>query len=121
MFALFSKTLDQQRSLYLDDGLKAINETISICVEANVLKDYLQNRTEEVVDIMLTLYSQEQATEMMLASERKASRRDGEIQNTVEMCKEFGRGIPEAVSMLVKKFGLTESASSAIVKQYWDA
>lgn len=38
---------------------KAILETIRICSEKNVLKEYLESRKKEVVDIMMTLFDDE--------------------------------------------------------------
>ena len=39
---------------------KAILESILICKDRNVLKEYLENREQEVVDIMMTLFDDEQ-------------------------------------------------------------
>lgn len=39
---------------------KAILESILICKDRNVLKEYLENREQEVVDIMITLFDDEQ-------------------------------------------------------------
>ena len=38
-------------------------ETIRICKDQNVLKEYLQNREMEVMSIMMTLFDQEYAVE----------------------------------------------------------
>ncbi len=38
-------------------------ETIRICKDQNVLKEYLQNREKEVMSIMMTLFDQEYAVE----------------------------------------------------------
>lgn len=35
-------------------------ETIHICKDRNVLKEYLENKEQEVVDIMMTLFDDEQ-------------------------------------------------------------
>lgn len=42
---------------------KAIEETIRICKNENILKEYLEDRKKEVVDIMEALFSQEKAVE----------------------------------------------------------
>ena len=39
---------------------KAILETIRICKDRNVLKEYLESREQEVVDMMMTLFDDEQ-------------------------------------------------------------
>lgn len=71
--------------MYPDDDRTAIEETIRICIERNILKTYLLNRKEEVVDIMLTLFEQEQATAMMLANERK----NAEMEQAKRNAKNF--------------------------------
>ena len=38
---------------------KAIMETIRICKDRNVLKEYLESRENEVVNIMMTLFDEE--------------------------------------------------------------
>ena len=49
---------------------KAIQETIRICKDRNVLREYLESREKEVVDIMMVLYDQEEAIQMYGESER---------------------------------------------------
>ena len=48
----------------------AVTETIRICKDRNVLKEYLESREKEVVDIMMVLYDQEEAIQMYGESER---------------------------------------------------
>jgi len=58
-YIIFSKVYNEQRKLYGNTKL-AVTETIRICKERNVLKEYLENREQEVVDIMMTLFDDEQ-------------------------------------------------------------
>ncbi len=39
---------------------QAVTETIRICKDRNVLKEYLESREQEIVDIMMTLFDDEQ-------------------------------------------------------------
>ena len=39
---------------------KAVEETIRICIDENVLPDYLKEREVEVMDIMTTLFDEEE-------------------------------------------------------------
>lgn len=48
---------------------KEILETIHICKDRNVLREYLESREKEVVDIMMVLYDQEEAIQMYGESE----------------------------------------------------
>ena len=78
-YIIFSKVYNEQRKLY---GVtkKAITETIRICKDRNVLKEYLENKEQEVVDMMMTLFDDEQilkayAKDIEDSTERKTERR----------------------------------------------
>ena len=49
---------------------KAVTETIRICKDRNVLKDYLLEREKEVVTIMMSLFDDEQIMKSFIKSER---------------------------------------------------
>lgn len=87
-YIAFCKILDEQRERYPDDGMKAVSETISICVQNNILADYLQKRKEEVEQIMTNLFDQEQATRMMLVNVRKEERAEGRAEGKEAQAKE---------------------------------
>ena len=53
---------NEQRKKY-GQTKKAVTETIRICKDRNVLKEYLENKEQEVVDIMMTLFDDEQVLE----------------------------------------------------------
>ncbi len=54
-YIIFCKVYNEQRKLY-GNTKQAITETIRICKDRYVLKDYLESRETEVVDIMMTLF-----------------------------------------------------------------
>lgn len=58
-YIIFCKVFDEQRKLY---GMteRAVKETIRICKDRNILKEYLINREVEVVTIMMSLFDDEQ-------------------------------------------------------------
>jgi len=106
----------------LDDQIRkhgrnktAAEETIRICKNKGVLKEYLESREKEVVTIMISLFSQEYAVEAY--AEDMA--RNREYKNTVEMCQDFGTTIEEAIQKLMSKFGLSKKDSREYVKKYW--
>ncbi len=61
-YIIFCKVYNEQRKKY-GQTKKAVTETIRICKDRNVLKDYLENKEQEVVDIMMTLFDDEQILE----------------------------------------------------------
>ena len=58
-YIIFSKVYNEQRKLY-GNTKQAVVETIRICKDRNVLKEYLESKEQEVVDIMMTLFDDEQ-------------------------------------------------------------
>ena len=58
-YIIFCKVYQEQRKCY-GNTREAVTETIRICKDRNVLKEYLESREKEVVDIMMTLFDDEQ-------------------------------------------------------------
>lgn len=58
-YIIFSKVYNEQRELY-GNTKQAVTETIRICKNRNVLKEYFESKEQEVVDIMMTLFDDEQ-------------------------------------------------------------
>ncbi len=58
-YIIFCKVFDEQRNLY---GMteQTVKETIRICKDRNILKEYLISREKEVVTIMMSLFDDEQ-------------------------------------------------------------
>ena len=89
-YIIFCKVYNEQRKKY-GQTKKAVTETIRICKDRNVLKDYLENKEQEVVDIMMTLFDDEQILEAYVKDiDDNATHR--EAKETAErMIKEIGR------------------------------
>ncbi len=58
-YIIFSKVYNEQRKLY-GNTKQAVTETIRICKDRNILKEYLISREKEVVTIMMSLFDDEQ-------------------------------------------------------------
>lgn len=102
---------------------EAAENTISICQDDGVLKEYLEGLKKEVVSTMMLLFGQDYATMMYgKEQERKGERKGkkiGAIETTVRMCRRFGATIEEAVNMLVEDFGLASEKASMYVNNLW--
>ncbi len=74
-YIIFCKVLDEQREKY---GMteQAIKETIRICKNRNVLKEYLERKETEVVTIMMSLFDDEKIMKTVLKSERHEADRE---------------------------------------------
>ncbi len=55
---------------------KAVTETIRICKDRNVLREYLLDREKEVVTIMMSLFDEEQIMKSFIKSERADKARE---------------------------------------------
>lgn len=60
--------------------ITAIKNTIKICKDKNLLKDYLSGREKEVEGIMLTLFDQERQTEIYGDEREAKGRSEGKIE-----------------------------------------
>ena len=113
-YVTFTKILNEQIKLH-GGTKKAILETIRICKDENILKEYLESRESEVVDIMMQLYDQEEIMRVHVQSKCK----DAAIQATVEMCQEFGLSFADVVDKIAKKFSMSYERAESEVKEYW--
>ncbi len=113
-YVTFTKILNEQIKLH-GGTKKAILETIRICKDENILKEYLESRESEVVDIMMQLYDQE---EIMRIHDIRVAR-DASIQTAVETYQEFGLPFADAVDKIAKKFSMSYERAEDEVKEYW--
>ena len=74
-YIVFCKVFDEQTKQH---GMKqkAIMETIRICKDRNVLREYLLDREKEVVTIMMSLFDEEQIMKSFIKSERHDEARE---------------------------------------------
>ena len=64
-YAEFTNVYTEQVKIY-GRTQKAVMETIRICRNRNILKEYLESREKEVIDIMMALFDQQKALEQYL-------------------------------------------------------
>lgn len=136
----FCRIFNEQARLY---GLteKALRETIRLCRDRNVLKEYLERREREVTKIMSLLFDQETVTrirEERLYREAMAEGKvegkaegkvegraegeaEGKVQGSVNTCRSFGLSYDETVVKLAEMFGIPEDDARVQVARYWDA
>ena len=70
-YVMFTKIYREQRIKYGRD-MKAVQETIRICKDRNVLKEYLQSHESEAMDIMITLFDYEKILDLYVKDEKRA-------------------------------------------------
>ncbi len=84
-YIIFCKVYNEQRRKY-GQTREAVMETIRICKDRNVLREYLENKEQEVVDIMMTLFDDEQVLEAY-AEDIKSSEARETAERMIKMRK----------------------------------
>ncbi|MBQ7193503.1 MAG: hypothetical protein IJR98_03935 [Synergistaceae bacterium] len=129
-YIIFTHVLDDQIRIF---GRKksAVESAIRICQDRGVLREYLEGRKKEVVDIMVMLFDQSYAMEVYgrereLEGEKRGEKRGekkgekkGKIKGMVEICRKLGVTFDEAVRMVVEGSDLSEDAAPKYVRELW--
>ena len=121
-YVMFCKMLKEQVKLH---GMtrKALRETIRLCKDLGVLREYLEKREVEVMDIMTMLFDQETVTNTyindVLRQGRAEGRKEGNLQGFVNACRDFGVSRDEAVARVARMFGFSEADARVEVSRYW--
>lgn len=105
-YIIFSKVYNEQRKLY-GSTKKAITETIRICKNRNVLKQYLESKEQEVVDIMMTLFDDEQILKAYAKDIEDSKERETERKTAERMIK-MGKMTLEEIAQCVPLVSLDE-------------
>lgn len=114
-YILFTRILSDQIKTY-GRTEQAIRETIRICENRDILKEYLMEREKEVVSIMTTLFSQEEATKIYVKNQRQESRREGrregiregQIEGLVSMVNDGLISRDAAIDRAARKYGVNK-------------
>ena len=77
---------DEQRTKY-GRTKKAITETIRICKDRNVLREYLEDREKEAVSIMMSLYDEEEVMRSYIKSERYEAEQNKAKKTAIHLLK----------------------------------
>ena len=101
-YIIFCKVFNEQTKQY---GMtqKAVTETIRICKDRNVLKEYLLEREKEVVTIMMSLFDEEQIMKSFIRSERHDADRE-----TAERMIKMGKLSLDEIALCVPSLSLDE-------------
>ena len=85
-YIIFCKVFDEQRKLY---GMteQTVKETIRICKDRNILREYLISREVEVVTIMMSLFDDEQIMRTYLKDAANAAAYEADRATAERMIK----------------------------------
>ena len=125
-FVEFTKVYNEQVKLY-GRTRKAVIETIRICRDRNILKDYLAEREKEVVNIMMSLFDVGYNLKVYGDNIAKEAEEKGKLEGRLEgiksmakMCKEFNVSISDTIKRISSEFGLSETEAEEKVKKIWN-
>ena len=83
-YAAFTRTFKKYKALY-GKTVKAVEETVDECIRNNILREYLTERREEVMDIMTALFDDDVIQEMYEKSIRRESREEGREEEILQL------------------------------------
>lgn len=105
---------DEQVKLYGRTREADIN-TFNICKDRDVLREYLSSREKEIVEMMMTLFDEEQVMRAYVESEKK----EAALISAIEIYREIGLPISETIKKIAIKYKLEESDAETGVNRYW--
>lgn len=86
-YVVFTKVCNEQVKIY-GRTRKAIKETIRICKDRNVLKEYLERKEQEVLSMLMELYDQEEVMRSYVESERYEAENATKIETAKRMLED---------------------------------
>jgi len=85
-YIIFCKVYNEQMKLY-GRTRKTVTETIRICKDKNILREYLLDREKEVVSIMMSLFDKEEVMRSYIKSERYEAEQDKAKRTALHLLK----------------------------------
>ena len=96
-YIIFCKVYNEQRKKH-GQTKEAVTETIRICKDRNVLKEYLESKEQEVVDIMMTLFDDEQVLEAYAEDIKNNEARKTAKRNAITMLEKGRISVEEILT-----------------------
>ena len=141
-YVAFTKVYNEQCRIH-GRTEEAVRETIRICKDKNVLKEYLESREKEVIDMMVTLFDEEK---IMKAHDKTILEQGisqgiqqgiqqgisqgiqqginqgislGIVDGIVKMCKRYKGTIQEAIEQVMEELNYDKETATEAVKRFW--
>ena len=95
----FCEISDEQRKQY-GYTMKAVEETLRICRDENILMPFLASRQKEVQDIMVTFFNQERVTEIHEYNLVKDAKREGRIETAKSLMNALNLSVEQVLAAL---------------------
>jgi RNA polymerase-binding transcription factor DksA len=98
-YIAYCKVLDMQVKKH-GRTKKAIEETIRICSDKDILKEYLEAHRKEVVDIMTQLYDREREMKLYVKEKENDAARKSTLEAIKKLMKKLKMSAKEAMDFL---------------------
>lgn len=85
-YVVFTRVCNEQVKIH-GRTRKAVREAVRICKDRNVLREYLESREQEVLDMMMELYDQEEVLRSYVESERYEAENDLKMETAKRFLK----------------------------------
>ena len=95
-YVAFTKVYNEQVKKY-GRSQKAVMETIRICKDRDVLREFLASREKEVISIMMALFDEEKIMRTHIANERREAVKEA-VREAVENMLRTGKMSPEEIA-----------------------
>lgn len=95
-YIAFTKIYNEQVKLH-GRSREAVTETIRICKDRNILREFLESREKEVISIMMTLFDEERIMRTYVASEKHEAVREA-VREAVEKMLKAGKMSAEEIA-----------------------
>ena len=105
-YVTFTKVYNEQVKLY-GRSKEAVTETIRICKDRDVLREFLQSREKEVISIMMTLFDEEKIMRTHIASEKKEASKET-AQKAAEKMLKVGKMSAEEIAGYFSELSVEE-------------
>ncbi|MEE3482226.1 MAG: hypothetical protein VZQ80_09605, partial [Lachnospiraceae bacterium] len=89
---------------------EAVEAAIRICVDRNVLREYLKQHEGEVITMMMSLFDQDEVTKISLAAQRKE-----DILGVISILRSMGLQDREIAEKVREQYGLTEEEADKLL------
>lgn len=105
-YVLFTKVCNEQVKIH-GRTRKAIKETIRICKDRDVLREYLESKEQEVLSMLMELYDQEEVMRSYVESERYEAAEEAENATKIETAQRLLRMGKLSIEEVAVGSGLT--------------
>ena len=119
-YVTFTKVYNEQCKIH-GRTKQAVRETIRICKDKNVLKEYLESREKEVIDMMVTLFDEEKIMKAHDKTVLEQGISQGIEQGIIALILdnlEDGKTEEVIISKLEKRFGLSKEDAEEYFGKY---